>query len=131
MSRWPKLQSRPLLIWIAILISLTSARIASAATYYIAPDGNDIADGKSPDHPWQTLVRASAQSLKGGDQLLLRRNGVWHETFTMASDGDPAMPIIISAYGQGDRPRIDGADPIDPSKFTATDSPGVFHGPRR
>jgi parallel beta-helix repeat protein len=126
MLRWPKLHSRPSLLFTALWTCLAAAKIASATTYYVSPDGNDIADGKSPDHPWQTLVRASAASLVGGDQLLLHRGGVWRETFTPTSNGDPTHPIVIAAYGQGDRPRIDGADPIDPSKFTPTDSPGLF-----
>jgi parallel beta-helix repeat protein len=129
MSRWSKLQSRPAFIWIALLTCLAGARVTWATTYYIAPDGNDLADGKSPDHPWQTLLRASAQSLAGGDELLLRRGGVWRETFTITSDGDPARPIIFSAYGQGERPCIDGGDPIDPSKFARTDSVSVFRAP--
>lgn len=129
MLRWWKLPSRPATVWIVIWVLLAGAGIAGATTYYIAPDGNDGGDGQSPDRPWQTLARASAASLGGGDELLLRRGGVWRESFTLTADGDPGRPIVIGAYGRGDRPCIDGGDPIDPSKFARTDSPDVFRAP--
>jgi parallel beta-helix repeat protein len=108
-SRW--------FLGIAILL-LRFTHAVSAATYYVSVEGNDNADGQSPDHPWRTLQRIS----QTGDvtQLLLERGCVWHETLTLTE------PIAIGAYGQGPRPCIDGADAINASKIAATNMPRVF-----
>jgi parallel beta-helix repeat protein len=113
-------------VTILICFVFTRSTVIRATTYFVAQGGSDIADGKSPDHPWQTLVRASAAPLKGDDEVLLRRGGVWHETLTLTASGKPNHPIIFGAYGQGNRPCIDGGDQIASAKFSAADSPNVY-----
>ena len=130
MLQWRKLHSRRVIVWTVIWIVFGGVNLSKATTYYVAPDGKDNSDGRSMDHPWQTLARASGASLQGGDELLLRRGGAWREFFTVPADGDPDRPVIVGAYGQGNRPCIDGGSPIDPSKFAAADSPGVFRAGR-
>jgi parallel beta-helix repeat protein len=97
-----------------------------ATTYYFSPNGNDSADGKSPARAWKSLGKSASAGLVGGDELLLQRGGMWRETLTIPADGAAGHPIFVSAFGNGDRPCIDGGDPIDPSKFKATDFAGVF-----
>ena len=100
-----------------------------AASYFFSPTGDDTADGKSPAHAWKSLGKAWAAGLMADDQLLLQRGGVWHETLTITADGAPGHPIIVSTFGKGDRPCIDGGDAIDPSKFMPAAAPGVFVAP--
>jgi hypothetical protein len=102
--------------------------VASATTFYVAPDGNDSADGRSAANPWRTLARA-ASGLVAGDEMLLQRNGVWHESLTLKADGEPRRPILIGAYGVGARPCIDGGDIIKPSTFGASGAAGSFLAP--
>jgi len=113
-----------MLVFLALLAANTSA-----AAYYFSPTGNDASDGKSPGHAWKNLGKASSAGLMPDDQLLLQRSGVWRETLTIPADGTLGHPIVVSAFGEGDRPCIDGADPIDSSKFKPADSPGVFVAP--
>jgi hypothetical protein len=98
-------------VTIQILTLIGPCRVDGRA-YFVSPDGNDFGVGTSPDHAWMTLQRASAGPLVAGDQLLLRRGGVWHETLDAKFSGGEALPIVISAYGEGQRPIIDGGEVV-------------------
>ncbi len=88
-----------------LLLAVILAAPASAAVYYAdRVNGSDLASGRSPDQPWQTLARAAAQQLQPGDSLLLKRGDVWNEPLILASSGAPLAPVTIGAYG-------DAADP--------------------
>lgn len=80
-------------------------------TYYVSAGGDDRSDGRSPARAWRTLDRASAQSVRPGDQILLA--GGEHFTGQLRLDsgdaGDPTHPVIIGSYGPG-RAVIDMAD---------------------
>ncbi len=67
---------------------------AKGTTYYIAPAGNDTADG-SKDSPWATLA-AAASHLRPGD-LLLVRGGVYRGEVVLRCSGTPEAPILIRA----------------------------------
>ena len=81
---------------------------AFATSYYFSPDGHDTSDGRSPGHAWKSLRQVQSAGLKGGDEVLLRRGGVWREILTVPADGSAGNSIVIRAYGDGDPPCIDG-----------------------
>src|SRR5690606_16311481 len=54
----------------------TPAVEQASAVYYVAPEGDDRADGRSPDTPWKSFSHATAQ-LAPGDELVLLP-GVYH-----------------------------------------------------
>ncbi|HTV59537.1 MAG TPA: right-handed parallel beta-helix repeat-containing protein [Verrucomicrobiae bacterium] len=69
--------------------------------------------------------------MRPGDTILFRRGDTWHEQLTLTSSGAPDYPITIDAYGSGDPPILDEADPIPPnlwSKCTACPV-GVWQAP--
>jgi hypothetical protein len=85
-------------------------------TYYVATDGNDSWDGRSPrrlkgaEGPFRTLGRAAA-AVRAGDTVAVR-GGTYEEASTWATDGSEDRPITLTAIGDeevvisGDRHRI-------------------------
>jgi len=103
------------------MISLFAAALlcggftANAATYYVSQStGDDSLDGLAAAKagakgPWKTLTKASIQ-YKPGDSILLKKGDTWNEELTPKGSGTPEKPILISSYGQGNKPLIDRED---------------------
>ncbi len=67
--------------------------------YYIANNGDDNSDGKSPESAWRTLQRVSCEGrIKSGDRVLFRRGDLFRGTL-IAKEG-----VTYSAFGEGDNP---------------------------
>ena len=82
-----------------------------AQTYYVdANEGNDEADGTSPQKAWRTVARASKQVLKAGDQLLLHRGQTFSGELDIRAEGTQAEPVLVSGYGSRQRPVVVGRD---------------------
>ena len=87
------------------------ATTASAATYYVSQSaGNDNNSGLSTVAPWQSLARASTVALIAGDSLLLKAGDTWNEELQPKGNGTAASPILIGAYGTGNKPVLDRLD---------------------
>lgn len=90
---------------IGLGLVLALAGPSAAATYYMAPDGDDRAAG-SLAAPWRTLD-ASLPRLGPGDHLVLR-GGTYFETgIEIDVQGTAAAPISVRAM-PGESPVIDG-----------------------
>jgi hypothetical protein len=77
--------------------------------YYIdSVNGSDLNNGTSPENAWQTLAKAGAATFNAGDKLLLKRGSIWRERLEFRGSGSSTDPIIISDYGAGEIPIIDG-----------------------
>ena len=73
--------------------------MASGVDYYADPvTGNDSHDGRSPDHAFRTLDRAS-RVLKAGDTLHLKAGSVFKESLIFRSSGTSAKPIRVKGNG--------------------------------
>ncbi len=99
---------------IAEIRATKSAYAEGGTTYYVANDGNDDADGTSPEKAWKTVAKVSAAPLRNGDKVLFKRGDLWRERLTAKSG------VTYSAYGEGDKPRLYGSpeDGADASKWT-------------
>lgn len=75
-----------------------------AATYYVAPGGNDGGPG-SEAAPWATFIRAML-ALKKGDTLYLK-DGIYHQSLDVTVSGEQGKVITIAAVGEG-RVIVDG-----------------------
>ncbi len=87
-----------------LAFGIFSAFAAHAATYYVSPDGNDSANGTSPETAWRTVAKVNNTTFAAGDQILFEggrefsgtsltpRNGV---------NGTAASPVVFSSYGEG------------------------------
>lgn len=76
------------------------------AFYVDSRDGDDGADGMSPETSWRTLARANSLTLGPGDRLLLRRGCAFGEELSLLARGDPENWAEIGAYGEGARPVV-------------------------
>jgi len=98
----------PILIGFFIVTGFTSAW---ATTYYVdATSGNDGNNGQFTTSPWKTIAKVNAATFQPGDQVLLKRGGVWREQLNPKSSGLQGSPIFYGAYGTGNKPSIRGSN---------------------
>jgi hypothetical protein len=93
-----------------LLLSGAGPSAVLAATYYVdAAGGNDSRDGLSEATAWATLEKVNARTYQPGDRILLKRGSVWNSA-RLAAPGSGALgaPIVVSAYGSGALPVING-----------------------
>jgi len=74
------------------------AKVSSAATYYISPSGNDINPG-TETLPWATFAKAWTV-LQAGD-ILIAKDGIYHEAIKPTISGTIGKPILIKAQNDG------------------------------
>ncbi|MEO6003435.1 MAG: discoidin domain-containing protein [Opitutus sp.] len=79
---------------------------ARATVYYIDTAGSNANNGTSTSTPWKDFTNVNAMSLSPGDQVLLKRGGVWNGWLQIHGSGAAGSFITIGAYGSGNRPRI-------------------------
>ena len=78
---------------------------AQAHSYFVdcsiavAGDGSRLA-------PWNSLAAAQAHDFAPGDRIALARGTVCHGSFAPQGSGAEGNNIRLTAYGQGQRPRI-------------------------
>lgn len=95
------------LIGILLLGGCGSRNIA----YYVdSENGNDENDGRSPANAWRTLERASQDTLRAGESLLLKKGQTFHGQLDVTGIGTEAAPILVSGYGEGAMPVIQAND---------------------
>jgi hypothetical protein len=87
---------------LALLLAVFFATPASAATYYVATNGNDSWNGTSPTFvsgttgPWLTLGKA-ASTLVAGDTVIIRDGTYVSGTVQPANGGTSGAPITFQA----------------------------------
>lgn len=88
-----------------------------AATFYVdSENGDDGADGMTPETAWKTLTKVNETELIGGDRILLKAGSVFEDqALSIKGSGTAENPIIIDMYDgdvvgaeAGDRPHIKG-----------------------
>lgn len=99
---------------------------ADARVVYVSSSaGNDDNAGLSPDLPVRSLKEGISRLRdKSGDQLLLRRG--WQESLSLwvKSGRSADQPIVVGAYGTGDRPVLETgtATRSSPARASSTSS---------
>ena len=94
--------------WRALTVALAMASVATAAQYYVSPQGSDKADGAEAVRPFRTIQRG-VNALKPGDTLTILP-GVYAESVMVTVSGEKGKPTVIRAQRpgtvvlQGDRP---------------------------
>lgn len=101
---------KPRIFFICTLLPFT----CGATDYYVdAKNGRDQNEGNSLSAPWKTLAKVNATQFQPGDKILLKSGSVWQEQLAPRSSGAENTPVIIDRYGEGHRPRIDGAGQVE------------------
>ncbi|HWL54670.1 MAG TPA: right-handed parallel beta-helix repeat-containing protein [Chthoniobacteraceae bacterium] len=77
----------------------TPVQARKGVTFYLRPDGDDRADGRSRATAWKSFHHA-VRNLGPGDQLVLM-DGVYHEILAPAVSGSAEAPITIRAENRG------------------------------
>ncbi len=93
----------------------------TGTAYYVANDGDDSADGKSPETAWKTLEHLKTVEFGVGDALLFRRGDTFRGNLPARSN------MTYSAYGEGEKPKILSAiDAKATAKWVKTDMPNIW-----
>jgi len=85
---------------------------AKANTYYFSSStGSDDRSAKQAQNsstPWKSLDKLNSffSTLDAGDAVLLKRGDIFYGSITVNKSGSSGSPIIIGAYGSGDKPVI-------------------------
>lgn len=77
--------------------------------YVSSTQGSDSNNGYSPSSPVRSIAFAKSLLRDGaGDHMLLKRGDIWNEGFGYwkHSGKSPDQPLLIGAYGEGNRPEI-------------------------
>lgn len=91
-------------------ITITSDLTRQAATFYLSSsDGDDNNDGLSPERPWNSFAKLNALNLVPGDSILLKSGDTFMGQLALRNEsGTLHQPIVITRYGAGERPILDG-----------------------
>ena len=76
----------------------------NGTVYYVSNDGDDSADGKTPETAWRTLEKVSRSKFDEGDAVKFRRGDIFRG-FVVTKRG-----VTYCAYGKGDKPKFYGWD---------------------
>src|SRR3954447_26306731 len=98
---------------IMLLLAATFVNVSTkgANYYFSASQGDDsrtATQAQNPNTPWKTLSKLNSffASLKPGDSVLFKRDDTFFGSITIAVSGTSSAPIILGAYGSGNRPII-------------------------
>ncbi|SHF04370.1 Por secretion system C-terminal sorting domain-containing protein [Cnuella takakiae] len=97
---------------ILLLFSLISST-AKATTYYFSENGSDqnsFSEATNPATPWRSINKLNAvfSNLRPGDSVLFKRGDTFYGTINVDRSGTFSDPIVIGAYGTGEKPVIAG-----------------------
>ena len=70
--------------------------------------GSDNHNGLSPQLPFKSLARVNNLNLSAGDSVLFKSGERWRAMLWPKGSGTLTAPITLSAYGDGEKPIIDG-----------------------
>ncbi len=80
-----------------------------ATTYYVSVNGNDSNNGTTTSTAFQTITQINSLALQAGDLVLFRRGDIFRGQLNIAQSGASRNPIIIDAYGIGNKPIVSGS----------------------
>jgi len=96
-----------------LIVFLAISNSLFATSYYISNSGSDKNKGTSPNESWQTIAKLNATKLKAGDVILFHRGDKFEGELEINASGTETKPIIITAYGKGEKPMLSGAIKIE------------------
>lgn len=91
-------------LFLAVAALCTSAS-AAGETRYLAADGDDTADGRTPATAWRTIGKLNA-SLPAGGTALLRSGDVFYGTIMVKGGIDASRRTVVTSFGEGPKPVV-------------------------
>nr|WP_274972099.1 right-handed parallel beta-helix repeat-containing protein [Bacteroides fluxus] len=93
------------------LLQLFSCADNAGKCYYVdASNGDDSNSGISASQAWKSLERVKQITLMPGEKLLLKRGETFGGELEITGKGTFAQPVIVDAYGEGNKPCVVGND---------------------
>ena len=83
------------------------AQEPNGRTFYIDSNGSNANTGLSAADAWKDFTPVNQRTFGAGDTILLRRGCMWSQELTLRGAGTPEGFLVLSAYGKGNRPRIE------------------------
>lgn len=88
-------------------IAQTSASSAHGESSYVDCESRvATADGRSSETPWRNLSDVNNHTFVAGDTIRFKRGSTCDGTLWPKGSGSVALPIHITAYGSGARPKV-------------------------
>ena len=96
-------------IYLLFLIVLLGCSQPQKSNYYISSDGNDQADGLTPETAWKSLEKVSKMmaDIPAGATIFFRRGDTFKGNLQVTKDS-----LTVTAYGEGENPVLSGMDTI-------------------
>ncbi|MEO6455962.1 MAG: right-handed parallel beta-helix repeat-containing protein, partial [Ginsengibacter sp.] len=98
-----------------VILFLYLSNYTHATNYYFSSisgdDSRTSLQAQNPSTPWKTLAKLNSffSSLKSGDSVLLKRDETFYGSINInTKSGSSTRPIIIGAFGIGDKPVVTG-----------------------
>ena len=91
-------------------------KVRAGKTFYVdSENGDDSAEGTSEKAAWKTLDKVKEYgTFVPGDKILLKRGSVFTgQQLAFQGMGAKGNPIEISAYGEGELPRLEGNGQVE------------------
>ncbi len=79
-----------------------------AHSYYLSSTGGNDTGNGSIESPWASLEKISAVNLQPGDTVFFKRGERFDGHFIVNGSGEEGTPVVITAYGEGEKPVITG-----------------------
>ena len=102
------------LIGVFCLKIIISSVNADATTYYVSSTNGDdsrtSAQAQNSSTPWKSIDKVNSifSSLQPGDQVLFKRGDAFYGSINVSKSGGAGSPIVLGAYGSGNKPVISG-----------------------
>ena len=92
-----------------VILILSLALQGYSTNYYLSSEkGSDRYSGISPDEPWASIERINEQHFEAGDSIFFFSGESFKGTLYINDQGGRGNPILISKYGEGKDPLLDG-----------------------
>jgi len=97
-----------------LLLVLCSTLNSFAVNYYFSTstgdDNRSTALARNPATPWKTIAKLNSffSQLQPGDSVLFKRGERFTGGIQVVKSGTSGSPIVLSAYGTGANPVING-----------------------
>ena len=90
----------PFLICAIFCLWHSGLRSASAATFYISPNGNDNASGMAPAQAWRTVRKVNQTVFSPGDRILFEGGATFKGPVKLDKNdrGTRDAPIVLGSY---------------------------------